>query len=150
MNYYIDGYNLIFCSSLIDSGSLEKAREEVIALLSELEIPLTVVFDGKGVDHPERGHRNLLEVVYTSAGQSADDYIIEEIFRQKKPRQQVVVTSDKQLARICREAGASIQTVEIFLFKLKRRKSVSSRDEKPFRDSKSNIERLLKIFTSRS
>lgn len=140
MHYLIDGYNFIFYRSE-RQGTLEGAREALIETLAALERPLIIVFDGREAIPFERGHRGLLEIVYT---QSADDYIVDEISRAKDPYNYTVITADRGLAASCREAGGRSLSIRDFLSGLK--KNPSNKQEKPSRDSDRNIERLLRIF----
>lgn len=146
MHYFIDGYNLLFYLS-DETKNLEEAREQIIDSLVDTKFSLTLVFDGKRADLPHRMHKGSLEIVYTSKGQSADDYIIEEMSFVKNPKVYTIITSDKKLASICRQMGAYTQSIDLFLTLFQKNKAITTH-EKPFRDSESEFNRLLKIFTA--
>lgn len=145
MHYFIDGYNLFF--RLPETKrSLEEGRELLIDSLLGIKMSLTIVFDGGDNDMPRRTHKGPLEIVYTAKGQSADNYILEEVSWVKNPQDYTVVTSDKQLARRCQMAGSKCQTISSFLALLEKKQAVPIK-EKPLKESAKNIEKLLKIFT---
>lgn len=145
MHYFIDGYNLLFRLSA-ETKNFEEARKQIIDSLVDTKFSLTLVFDGKGVDLPHRTHKGSLEIIYTSRGQSADAYILEEISLVKNPEVYTIVTSDKKLAAICCQIGAYTQTIDSFLALLQKSRTITTR-EKPFKDSDKEFRRLLKIFT---
>ena len=45
-----------------------------------------------------RSHYDELEILFTAEGETADEYIIDEIKNHPHPQQETVVTSDKKLA----------------------------------------------------
>lgn len=76
----VDGYNIINASKRWKSLSIEQARDELCSVLydycSFLDYELIVVFDA----HMQKTPRNIDEfhdacVVYTAAGETADNYI---------------------------------------------------------------------------
>lgn len=144
MHYFIDGYNLLFHSSF-ESKTLKEGRKQIIDSLMDTKFSLTLVFDGKGADLPDRTHRGSLEIVYTLKGQSADAYILEALSLVKNPKVYTVVTSDKKLASVCCQMGAYAQPIDSFLALLKKSR-IFTKPEKPFKDSERESNRLLKIF----
>lgn len=125
MHYYIDGYNIIF-RVLHVSESLQLQREALIYDLSYkadlFDLDLTVVFDS----HYQEGDRDLshfdrLKIVYTSKGESADDYIIKAVKHSVTPKQEVVITSDNHLAWKIRSLGGKAEPAEEFMERLQRR-----------------------------
>jgi len=122
MHYIIDGYNLLFRKT--DGENLQKLRqaliEELVDKASLLKIQITVVFDSKTEYELQKGYLGPLEVVYTKSGLSADDYILEELSHNADVKQCLVITSDKPLARQCRQQGAKTMTVDAFVASLKR------------------------------
>lgn len=145
MHYFIDGYNLLFHLSA-ETKSLEEARKQIIDSLADTKFSMTLVFDGIRADLPHRMHKGSLEIIYTSKGQSADAYILEEISLVKNPRIYTVITSDKKLASVCCQIGAYTQSIDSFLAILQKSRAITTL-EKPFKDSESEFNRLLKIFT---
>jgi uncharacterized protein len=155
MHYLVDGYNLLF-RVVKKRGSLEKTRrqliEEINDIVSKLHLQITLVFDGAEEKLPQsaRSHFDAIEIVYTSKKQSADEYISEEVLLSRTPSQITVVTNDRELATHCRTHRAKIQTIDEFLSFLMKKKTkkrkLSSRSERVFRESDPELARLLKIF----
>lgn len=153
MQYLVDAYNLLFRSGK-KKGSLEKERQSLIQqlneVISQLHIHVTLVFDGAGerISLPTRGHFDAIEIIYTTKGQTADEYISDEIYHAKKPSQRTIVTNDRELAARCRNFRAKTMSLDEFLQLLlkKKKKKKPSKTLHSFRDSNPEIERLLKIF----
>jgi Predicted RNA-binding protein containing a PIN domain len=159
-HYFIDGYNLMFRLQGKKTPSLHKKREEIISALNEeatlFRLNITLVFDG-AEQAPEEGtrtHYDTLEIVYTSKKQSADAYILEQLEYSKDPSSEIVITSDRELAGRAKMLGAATETIEAFLSfmhtKHAKRKTQSPEEVKMVKDTKGNLERLLKIFEDRS
>jgi hypothetical protein len=157
MHYLIDGYNLLFRLKN-ERKSLQKKREEILLALSEkseeLKLHITIVFDAtkEEFEGSTRGHFKDLEIVYTSKKQSADAYIIAMIECCKYPQKEIVVTSDRDLARHCAALGARSLSIEAFFKMLQSKKKKQKRatsTPKVFKESDSNFARLLKIFEER-
>ncbi|MES2345814.1 MAG: NYN domain-containing protein [Chlamydiota bacterium] len=152
MHYFVDGYNLLFRLSKDEKKSLQTKREILLATLASFNLNLSIVFDSVLERHgiEERGHWQNIEIIYTELGQSADAYIKQQLMDSNTPRQETVITSDRELARICKHLGAHVQSIETFIEKIAKRK-LKSRKPKlhPFKESDKEIARLLKIFESR-
>ena len=110
MLYLIDGYNLFFRSP--PGPTFEQKREALIEKLIQISkdysIQITVVFDGKIEDLPApipHWHKGI-SLVYTANGQSADDYILEEVHLARTPATITVVSSDEKLSKQCRLEGS--------------------------------------------
>jgi predicted RNA-binding protein with PIN domain len=126
----LDGYNLIYADpelKQISKSSLESARRRLVnrltGYLQTKNVQLTVVFDGHGgitdvaVEIPGR-----LQLLYSPAGQTADDVILEILESSTNPREFVVVTSDMaDIGRAARAMGASVIPSPEFLSRLGRR-----------------------------
>lgn len=153
MHYLVDAYNLLFLSGKKQS-SLEKGRQSLIQqlneIISQINLTVTLVFDGAGerIALPTRSHFDTIEIIYTTKGQTADEYISDEVFHAKKPSQLTIVTNDRELAARCRNFRAKTLTIdEFFQFLLKKRKTKkTTKYAHSFRESDKEIERLLKIF----
>jgi predicted RNA-binding protein with PIN domain len=157
MRYLIDGYNLLFKLSTPAKSPLEKKRLLLISELNEvvslLKLNATIVFDGS-MPLPAtatRQHFDALEIVYTTAEQNADAYIIKEVELARRPSQITVITSDRSLTMQCRSLGAQAKSIHDFLAfihkkKTKKRRISSPATEGAFRDSETQIARYLKIF----
>lgn len=99
----VDGYSLLHAWPQLAPGKPRHstaAREELIWTLQDYRdsegTPMTIVFDGKGArpsqsdEHPSTPE---LEIIYSQAGQTADD-IIERVTHLMKPYGQVMVVSN--------------------------------------------------------
>ena len=153
MRYLLDGYNLLFF--LIDSkNSFAAQRQKIIRFLQILfsrhKMNGILIFDGR-VRYEEESGRSYpspLEVVYTSEGQSADEYIIERIENLKTPAKITVVTNDRALMTNAKSLKAQTVNISKFINWLTVRKK--SKEFKPSTvETKYNTERLLKIFEKR-
>ncbi len=125
MHYYIDGYNLLFRTSR-SNDNLRKEREAFIidleAKVRFLRLDVTLVFDSH--HHPEEGSRsrfNALKICFTDEGETADDFIVDEIKHASKPSLHTVVTSDRLLADRCRSLSARTEKIEEFIAWLNKR-----------------------------
>jgi predicted RNA-binding protein with PIN domain len=133
MHYFIDGYNMLFRLMHVKK-TLQVQREQIIKDLNEkaslLRLDFTVVFDAAFYteSNPTRGHFNALEIIFTSAGETADEYILNEIQHMRTPKEHTVVTSDKQLARRIRYCSAHTKSVEEFIRWLNRIYQAKIRD----------------------
>lgn len=125
MHYYIDGYNLLF-RSLHAKDNLKTQRQELIHYLETrcqfLNLDITVVFDSQyQPDDGSRSHYSCLEICFTAEGETADDYILQELKESLTPSEETVVTSDKKLAWRCRRRLAKTESVEEFITWLNKR-----------------------------
>lgn len=111
MPYLVDGNNLIG-----RAGRGTASDEDRSALIRELSDRLrrtrarvVVFFDGGG------GPTSLgtLSIRFSGAV-TADDAIVREITRSRSPREELVVTADRELARRARDAGGRALTPEEF------------------------------------
>lgn len=152
MVYLIDGYNLIF--SLIKSkDSLQVMRQKVIRYLqkkfSARKISGMLVFDGAHRRDEESGlsYSSPLIVAYAPKGQSADEYIIEQIQIANNPKLITVITNDKGLMLHTKSTGAKAIGNTEFINWLKNKKI--KRETSEPKESAKNIDRLEKIFEER-
>lgn len=151
MHYWIDGYNFFFRLTKSYKSMKEQERsllEKLYQTMTQLNSPMTVVFDGREKDPPEALRRNLrsMNIVYTPARQTADDYILEMLEHAKNRDQEMVISSDSELLRRSKQKGARTQTIEEFLKTLSKKKANSTHERKQTKESSSEFERLLKIF----
>jgi predicted RNA-binding protein with PIN domain len=124
MHYYIDGYNLMF-RLLRSRGDLQSQRDHVIRDLNDkisaAGMDASLVFDATFTqDNRTRSHFGNLEILFTDEGETADEYIIDELRHSPTPRRETVVTSDKALARHARDLSAKTESVEDFMCRLNR------------------------------
>lgn len=135
MHYYIDGYNMLF-HILHSAEDLKTQREFLIHDLhvksSALNLPLALVFDShyQKDDNSTRSHLDNLEIIYTSKGETADEYILHMLKDVTQPSNYIIVTSDKKLAWLCRRRFAKTQDIEEFISLLNRRYKNKQRQRK--------------------
>lgn len=128
MHYLIDGYNLLFKTAWSYlHGDLEDARRRLMLELDSdarlLNLSITIVFDAPfQSDALSRGHFNSLEVIFTSKGQTADQYLVEWVQDFLPSKETCVITSDKTLTRHIRSLDVKVEPVPEFLAKLHKRK----------------------------
>lgn len=125
MHYYIDGYNVLF-RLLRASDDLQAQRAKIIQEISNkaqfIGLDVTLVFDAQyQLGESTKSHFQNIEVLFTSAGETADEFIINELKTIRNPRDETVVTSDKKLAWRARRKAAHSETVEQFMEWLNRR-----------------------------
>lgn len=152
MIYLVDGYNLIF--SLVQSkDSLQVMRQKVTHYLQKKfaakKISGTLVFDGAHRRDEESGlsYSSPLVIAYAPKGQSADEYIVEQIHISERPKQITVVTNDRGLTRHAKAAGAKVMENDTFVHFLKKKKP--TQELKEIKETQSNLEKLEKIFEER-
>lgn len=125
MHYYIDGYNLLF--RMLHTGDDLKTQrsaliDDLAAKINFLGLEATLVFDSHyQPEETSRSHIDHLEIVFTAVGETADEFILQEIKEARGPSQETVVTSDKKLAWLCRRRLAKSEPVEEFLAWLNKR-----------------------------
>ena len=111
MPYFLDGDNLVGMAHRGAGGSegRDALVSEVAARLRRTRASVVLFFDGAG--------RSLslgnLSVRYAGAT-SADDAIVEQISRVRRPRETTVVTADRELARRARDEGATAMSPSDF------------------------------------
>ncbi len=156
MHYIVDGYNLLF--RLVKAPRpLQRTRERFLKTLddevAEAQINVIIIFDSaeKKLAGVSRRHLEAVEVIFTSEGLSADEYILEKICNSKQPKQQTVVSADRELLRKAKQLGAApMNFADFFALLLKRKARHQNRDlQRAFADSSTNIARLLEIFENR-
>lgn len=119
MHYYIDGYNLLF-RYIGDSEDLHKHRQQLVDELNQkfqqLKMHVTIVFDAQyQFGESTRSHFQNVEILFSAYGETADDLILEKVKEASKPKEVIVVTSDKKLAWFARRCTAQTQSVEFFM-----------------------------------
>ncbi|HLB52281.1 MAG TPA: NYN domain-containing protein [Chlamydiales bacterium] len=149
MRYYLDGYNLLF--SLSNSRlPLLKQRKEMIQFLQlafeKKKLTGTIVFDGKVHLNEESGrsYPSPLEIVYTTKGQTADAYILEQMEFCKYRSEITVVTADLGLRRHLQSMRVKVMDNQKFMHFLCKGKKEEEKTD--IEESQKEIARLLKIF----
>jgi uncharacterized protein len=154
MHYYIDGYNLLF--RIMHAGEdLKKQRKVIIEnlheIISVLGLDVSIVFDSQYHEGEDtRSHWDQLEILFTSKGETADEFILQAIKRAPNPAKETVVTSDKKLAWLARRRLVKTETVEQFISWLNKRykNKFRQRKEKHEEKKKQDIEPKEKTLTS--
>ena len=152
MPLLIDGHNLI--------GRLPDLRlddpEDEAKLVARLRTycartgkPVTVVFD-QGL--PGGRSRELagggVEVVFASAGRTADGILRERIRRTRDPRALTVVTSDRRIMAAAQNRGVQVMRAEEFAARLGAPQAAPV--DQDVQLSAEEVEEWLKVFKGRS
>lgn len=151
MEYWIDGYNLLFYLSK-NEKNFQALREKLLIMLHEnfSHKNITIIFDATHQDdeflHVTDFHS--LTIIFTPSKMTADAYIVEKLSHEESPKTITVVSSDKGLLKHSLYQGAKTQTLQSFLKGHKTHKTPIQ--EKPLDDTDYELERLLKIFEKRS
>lgn len=134
MHYYIDGYNLLF--RILKAGDDVRKQRTKITLEIERKVHLlgldvTLVFDSHYQESEStRSHFNSLEIVFTATGETADEFILQELKDSPHPSQHTVVTSDKKLARLCQLRLGKTESIDEFLAWISKRYKNKLRQKK--------------------
>jgi hypothetical protein len=141
MPYFLDGNNLIGHAR----GTARPSEEDRLSLVSEIAGRLrktrakaVLFFDGPGEKRTSLGNLAIREAGSTGA----DEAILREIGRSRAPREVVVVTADRDLARRSRDAGAASLSPGEFWSRF----GVSTRSGSPEEAAKVDVEDWLKYF----
>lgn len=141
MPYFLDGNNLIGHARGTGQPSEEDRRSlvaEIAERLRKTRAKAVLFFDGPGEKRTSLGNLEIREA--GSAG--ADNAILREIGRSRTPREVVVVTADRDLARRSRDAGARPLSPEDFWSRF----GVSTRGRPPEDVGKVDVEDWLEYF----
>lgn len=123
--YYIDGYNLLFRLSR-HSGDLATKRQQLLTLLNtyaqKLRLDCILVFDTpSSAENTLPTHYQSLTIIYASGPETADERIVRELLIESSLKGVTVVTSDRTLGQRCRNMGAKVEGVELFMDAVSRR-----------------------------
>jgi predicted RNA-binding protein with PIN domain len=120
----IDGYNVIHADEALHrkaAHDLDGARRDLIERLKNYverrDLRMTVVFDGRGglVD-AESVVGGALQLLFSAAGQSADDLILQTLRGSSNARAYIVVTSDMaDIGKAARAMGCQVIGSKRFL-----------------------------------
>jgi predicted RNA-binding protein with PIN domain len=123
--YYIDGYNVIHHSSLLQPLAMqdfEAAREALIEKVgrfcSATGSVAKIVFDGRGRRIQPMApslHYPGLEVLYSPGHQSADTVIERIVYTSSDRRNVIVVSADRGIRDLCRGLSALVMEPDNFL-----------------------------------
>lgn len=118
-HYFVDGYNVIYQSDILSSGTLRDRREKLLRFIEDRRPQgsathaVTVVFDGRA-DVSSPRWEGPTRVVF-SHGKDADKVIKDLVDDLSHPRDAVVVTDDRAIQRWVRGVGARILGAQEFL-----------------------------------
>jgi predicted RNA-binding protein with PIN domain len=111
MHLIIDGYNLLH--NIPELALAEAKGQGRAALLKALKLyrakrrhRVTVVFDGGPQGEASRGSESGVPVIYSGAGECADE-VIAKLAARYGPRI-TVITDDRELARRCQAKGSEV------------------------------------------
>jgi predicted RNA-binding protein with PIN domain len=134
------------------SPSMENRKNFVVILLNLMKkanLSGEMIFD-MPIDHkisyPQTSENPPLIICYAPTNLEADDLIIEKIYAKKNPENITVITSDNGLKQRVKETGANISSGKTFLSFLEKKNKKKSFYQKPIFESKSDFERLERIF----
>lgn len=111
MPYLVDGNNLIGRARRGRASDDDRSAliREISDRLRRTRARVLVYFDGAG----ETVSLGSLSVRFSGA-MTADDAIVRELARSRTPREETVVTADRELARRVRDGGARVVTPDEF------------------------------------
>lgn len=123
--YFIDGYNVLHRSSLLEplmARDFEAARDALVEEISRFCAATgeraTLVFDGRGrrpaKEEPLRGAPGF-NVLYASKQHSADTLIERAVYTAKDRKSIIVVSGDRGIRDLCTGLGAMVMGPDNFL-----------------------------------
>lgn len=147
LSYIIDGNNLIGkISSLMSLQKKDKqaSREKLVYMLDRYFVQkkanVTLHLDG----HPNgRINSSKMKLIY-SENLTADEKIKKQISQSKSPRNNIVITSDSNLAQFAKVCSATVIPSESFVVEIN--KSSSNADEEAIIKSMNNVDEFKKLF----
>ncbi len=122
MPLLIDCYNVLHAEKPASLAGLGEASLcGLLAASPWAKGGVTVVCDGRPKPHsPDAGAVGAVVLIFSGAGRSADDVIIELVEKDTSPRRLTVVSSDRAIRRAARRRKARDLSSEDFLSRLAR------------------------------
>jgi hypothetical protein len=120
----VDGYSLLHCWTQLAPGKARHsaaAREELVAALTQYHdacgTPITIVFDGAGSkrESDETPSTAAVEILYSRAGQTADQMIERAAHRLRDYGEVLVVTDDFAERDTVSNAGSMTSSCDNFI-----------------------------------
>ncbi|NGX62718.1 MAG: hypothetical protein KR126chlam6_00118 [Candidatus Anoxychlamydiales bacterium] len=154
MLYLIDGYNILF-KFFHSEKDIQTQRDLIIKFFQDtaekFHLKIHLIFDAHKQQEVLATHTydKHLKVIFTPKDQTADEYILEQIFLSKTPSQITLITSDNSLTFQAKHMKAHTKSVDEFIDWLSEKeikKETKKLDKEEFVDTKHDIQRLLKIF----
>src|SRR5664279_1556818 len=161
MTYLIDGHNLIGQLpdiSLRDPNDEAKLVQKLSGFAARTQKRCVVVFDSGLPGGKSRFSTSQVEVIFASAGRSADDVMKERIKRVRDPGQWVVVSNDRAVIDAARARRITILTSADFAPQLRSTPTPLTKQHAPDADageasdvhvSAEEVEAWLEIFKDR-
>lgn len=150
MPFLVDGNNLMGMTaglSLRDASSRTKLVQRICAYQRRKGGRYTIFFDGEpatGLMHRE-SKLGGVAVRYSGAGVTADEVMVKFLRKTARPKEHIVISSDRELVTQCRHLGAKSMSCAELNRAIREQEGTSLRSwEAPL--SKSEIEKWLKIF----
>ena len=118
----VDGYNV---SMLAWPGTTAaEQRERLCDALSEFQLrfrcEVTVVFDGAEVSGVRPLRRRNVRVVFSAAGQEADEVVVGEVMFRPDDVPVIAVSSDREVRAGAEAEGATVLGADVFLQLMRR------------------------------
>ena len=118
----VDGYNVSMLAW--PDASAAEQRERLCDALAEFQLrvrcEVTVVFDGAEVPGVRPLRRRGLRVVFSAAGQEADEVVVGEVMFRPAEVPVIVVSSDREVRARAEAEGATVLPADRFLQLLRR------------------------------
>lgn len=118
----VDGYNVSMLAW--PDHSAAEQRERLCDALAEFQLrfrcEVTVVFDGAEVPGVRPLRRRNLRVVFSAAGQEADDVVIGEVMFRPEDVPVIVVSSDREVRTGAESEGATVLSADTLLALMRR------------------------------
>jgi len=118
----VDGYNVSMLAW--PDASAAEQRERLCDALVEFQLrvrcEVTVVFDGAEVPGVRPLRRRGLRIVFSAAGQEADDVVVDEVMFRPDDVPVIVVSSDREVEAGAEVEGAAVLTADEFLHLMRR------------------------------
>ncbi|MDQ1565137.1 MAG: hypothetical protein QOF96_17 [Actinomycetota bacterium] len=118
----VDGYNVSMLA-WPDTSAAEQ-RDRLCDALVEFQLrtrcEVTVVFDGAEVPGVRPLRRRGLRVVFSAAGQEADDVVVDEVVFRPAEVPVIVVSSDREVRASAEAEGATALPADTFLQLMRR------------------------------
>ncbi|MCX7855265.1 MAG: NYN domain-containing protein [Anaerolineae bacterium] len=152
MPFLIDGHNLIGRTpglSLADPDDEAELVRRIQQYCRRHRRRATVVFDSGVVGgRSEALSTPEVEVVFAPSGRHADDLIRERLRKARDPAGWIVVSSDREIQRVARQAGARVVSAEEFVAGMRTPPS-ASQEKQASRISEDEIQEWMDLFRQR-
>ena len=150
MSYIIDGHNLIPKIpglSLSDPNDEMRLVERLQRYCARRNTRAEVYFDRAAAGSAGRRHFGAVTAVFVREGRTADQAIAARVRKLgKQARNWVVVSSDHEVQRAARWAGARVMRSEAFAAELGAPSSAAAGEEKPAALSDEELDEWLRLF----